>query len=71
MNVARAEPEPPASYVIDVCLACGRHATYPFCVHRSPVERWTYPLVVRPTGAARRGLLGHMRAHAARALGGQ
>jgi len=64
MNRARPEPNPPASYVIDVCSTCGRQAIYPFCAHRTVAGRWTYPLVVSPTAGARRGLLEHMRKRA-------
>lgn len=56
------EPEPPPeSYVIDVCGTCGLKAVYPFCAHRSENERWTYPLAVKPSPAARAGLIANMR----------
>jgi hypothetical protein len=45
---------PPTSFVIDVCMTCGSHAVYPFsCGHRSSTERWTVPIAVVPTAAAR------------------
>jgi hypothetical protein len=44
----------PDRYIIDVCMTCGRQAVFPFsCGHRSPTERWTVPIVVKPTQAAR------------------
>jgi hypothetical protein len=44
--------EPPKSYVIDVCVVCGRQAVYPFsCGHRSLTGRWTAPIVVKPSEA--------------------
>lgn len=61
MNRRGPEPDPPRSYVIDVCLTCGKHAVYPFCAHRSETARWTYPLVVAATATARRGLIEGMR----------
>lgn len=64
MNRSRPEPDPPRSYIIDVCLTCGQHAKWPFCVHRSETERWTYPLAVKPTDASFRVLLESMRTHA-------
>jgi hypothetical protein len=41
------------TYVIDVCMTCGRHAVYPFgCGHRSETERWTVPITVEATVAS-------------------
>lgn len=38
------------AYIIDVCLTCGEHATYPFgCGHRSETELWTVPITVEAT----------------------
>lgn len=34
-------------YVIDVCAECGRHATFPFCEHRSSTQSWTVPVAVK------------------------
>lgn len=54
--------EAPASYVIDVCATCGVHATYPFtCGHRSSTDRWTAPIVVKPSKATRRAVETAMR----------
>lgn len=64
MNRKGPEPDPPQSYIIDVCLTCGKHAKWPFCVHRSETERWTFPLAVKPTAASHRVLLECMRTHA-------
>jgi hypothetical protein len=47
----------PESYTIDICMTCGRQAVFPFsCGHRSETERWTVPITVVPTGAAKRVL---------------
>jgi hypothetical protein len=37
-----------ASWTIDVCIVCARHAVVPFCEHRRADGVWTMPVVVRP-----------------------
>lgn len=44
----------PDRYIIDVCATCGAHAVFPFsCGHRTTNERWTVPICVTPTTAAK------------------
>jgi hypothetical protein len=36
------------AWTIDVCRACGRLATWPFCEHRDQGAGWCVPVQVRP-----------------------